>query len=519
MILSSEINAQFTGIRTVDSTGTSATYVNKLLLSADSNLILLARSSDSIQPVFSSIMKADGNGSLLWQTHHVAAHNWWSHGVTLTDGSTIAALSTYGTNDTVCVAVSKFDSSGNLVWLKPFLFMSKTYLRGMCHGANNSVLLIGITDDPSWTMDYWTAQIDTAGNILSSHQYHFTNNSWTYTMVIDDFVSTQDGSIAFGKQYNTINNTYEDMILKFDQTGFLEWNRILSYQTQNDQPKPISVNESRAGDLYFYSYEKLPGTLGDNFYLTRTDSHGNLLKAKKFYFPHLQPCNFLINKNDELVILTNYSDYPTVGINVIVVDTNFNVLRSKYYPDYTATDVLELPDGRIAFSGYLAGATKTVIGIADSMFGLPCHSTLLNFTITDVIYNSSDSTYFNDVDTAISVSYSMLDYTAHFYDSLYCGTSLPLSVDEQNLAYLDLFYSEYPSPFISINSYDTDEVEVLVYSISGAIIYRIKNLHLTNGANKILLDNFSSSPGIYFVKIRGSKTNCSMKFANTMRHY
>ena len=338
----------------------------------------------------------------------------------------------------------------------------------MCHGANNSVLLIGITDDPSWTMDYWTAQIDTAGNILSSHQYHFTNNSWTYTMVIDDFVSTQDGSIAFGKQYNTINNTYEDMILKFDQTGFLEWNRILSYQTQNDQPKPISVNESRAGDLYFYSYEKLPGTLGDNFYLTRTDSHGNLLKAKKFYFPHLQPCNFLINKNDELVILTNYSDYPTVGINVIVVDTNFNVLRSKYYPDYTATDVLELPDGRIAFSGYLAGATKTVIGIADS---------------------------------------------------LYCGTSLPLSVDEQNLAYLDLFYSEYPSPFISINSYDTDEVEVLVYSISGAIIYRIKNLHLTNGANKILLDNFSSSPGIYFVKIRGSKTNCSMKFANTMRHY
>ncbi len=500
LIVSSKINAQFIGVRSYFNAGTKLVFT-ELIATADSNVIVLGRSQTNSQDNLASVLKTDANGSIEWQSHKLIHFTSWVKGVTFSDGSFIVGLIDINIAPNYIV-IAKFDITGNVIWKRKMSFMDVQFITGICMGINNTVLVTGrTTQSTSSINDFWTAQFDTSGVLLNSHQYH--NQAAGYNTWPSNIIAVTNGAVAIGKYGSFSGSNVNPNIFKFDGTGTLLWSKTfpgISFSQFSSY-----VIESSTGDLFFYFYNQT-----DTIYLWKTTATGNTIWLKKIEYSGASGGSFLINRNDELVMMNNFAGNFDIGVNFLVVDLDGNLLRSHYYPNYYGTSCVELADGRIAFSGNEDRYDTQILGYLGPSEQLSCYSSTLNVSIVDIPFSAPVSLAFNDINQCVDLPGYLIHYNFNFQDSVFCRLDSTVSVFNLTEKEFEVYFSNQNSAII-LESPQSCEIGIKVYSMNGQLICSKSNQMISEGTNTIPL-NMDMNRGIYFIKVESEKINKGFKF-------
>lgn len=470
------------------------------MVTSDSNVIALAHTTVIQQNAAASILKTDSNGAIDWQVHKLINFTSWVKGVTYSDGSFIVGLTNSASSPNY-VTVAKFDVAGSIIWQRKLNFLALQYITSICEGSNNSVLVTGRTKHVSSSInDFWTAQIDSSGVLLNSHQYHLPVagfHTWPSNMIAVD-----GGAIALGRYASIPATTSYPVIFKFDSTGALIWNKI--YRDMTISPFPCYVEENSTGELFFYF-----GFKSDTIFLWKTNSTGNSIWLKQFNYTGASGGNFLIKQNDEIIVMNNLSDFNGTGVNFIALDGNCNVLRSHYYPDYYGRSCAELPDGRIVFAGYTNTFDSQILGFLGPSEQLSCAISTQNFSLIDIQNSLPDSVIFNDVNQGTDQQGYLIHYPLFIYDSIFCRLDSSVAIENISLFNTEFYFSsEHSTLFLKSDFYS--EMDFKFYDLNGKLIHTIDDQTIIRGTNAIPV-NCNFIAGMYLISADGENFHKVLK--------
>jgi hypothetical protein len=189
-------------------------------LDADGNICITGRFQEVFQPElveFPFILKYDRNGTLLFGNRQVQAGGQ-SIDTDAFGNIFVTGVSSPATG-TGAPAAAKFDGSGNLIWVKSLDAVLPLHILAASDGKaflSGSIAAIG-----SFSIDYWTAELDAQGNLVSDHRFNGTGDR---TDQVRDMCFDSAGNLlvtgtSWGG-FNSIGGTADDMVtLKFANNG------------------------------------------------------------------------------------------------------------------------------------------------------------------------------------------------------------------------------------------------------------------------------------------------------------
>jgi hypothetical protein len=193
-------------------------------LDAEGNICITGRFQEVFQPElveFPFLLKYDRNGALLFANRQIpaggqsidadAAGNIFVTGV---------AAPAFGAPQS---AAAKFDGSGNLIWVRPFTdsLNGVLPLHILAAPDGRAFLSGSIAAVGTFGIDYWTAEFDAQGNLLSDHRFNGTGDraDQVRAMCFDSAGNLLVTGTSWGG-YNSIGGTADDMVtLRFVTDG------------------------------------------------------------------------------------------------------------------------------------------------------------------------------------------------------------------------------------------------------------------------------------------------------------
>jgi hypothetical protein len=193
-------------------------------LDPQGNICITGRFQEVFQPElteFPLILRYDRNGVLLFASHNVA-----TGGLSI-DTDAFGNMYVTGTSSPdfgpQFPSAAKFDGSGNLIWIKQFTDSSMSVLPlHILAATDGRVFLSGsIASVGTFSIDYWTAELDAQGNFVSDHRFNGTGDRADQVrgMCFDSAGNLLVTGTSWGG-FNSIGGTADDIVtLKFVTNG------------------------------------------------------------------------------------------------------------------------------------------------------------------------------------------------------------------------------------------------------------------------------------------------------------
>lgn len=193
-------------------------------LDPNGNICITGRFQASFSPEqeeFAFILKYDRNGNLLF------AHRQTEAGGQSIDTDDVGNIFVTGSSSPVFAtpfpAAAKFDESGNLIWVKQLGDSANSVVPlFILAGADGKAFVSGaIAATGTFGIDYWTAELDAQGNLLSDHRFNGTGDGEDQVrgMGFDSAGNLLVTGTSWGG-YNSIGGTADDIVtLKFVTDG------------------------------------------------------------------------------------------------------------------------------------------------------------------------------------------------------------------------------------------------------------------------------------------------------------
>lgn len=251
----------------------------------------------------------------------------------------------------------KTDDLGNLLWEKTYGGADWDAGYSVDETSDDGYIIAGGTYSfGAGDGDVYLIKTDTAGNFLWQKTFGDTSNDWAYSVQ-----ETNDGGfIIAGHTASFGAGSWDVYLVKTDLSGNLSWQKAYGGASSEDG---FSVQQT-ADEGYIIAGITASFGAGDwDIYLIKTDASGDALWTKTFGGDTTDYCYSVQETNDGGYIAAGYTTSFGAGgedVYVIKTDTSGNVLWTKTFGDANnerGFAVQQTSDG-----GYIIGAFTNSFG-------------------------------------------------------------------------------------------------------------------------------------------------------------
>ena len=166
----------------------------------------------------------------------------------------------------------KTDPAGNIVWNQIYGGADYERAESVVQTTDGGYAIAGCTTSfGAGIWDYWLVKTDSTGNMQWNHTYDRTTVDYVWSVV-----QTSDGGYALAGSSGSFSNAElsDFWLVKTDSTGNMLWNQ--AYGGENSD-SGSSVVQTTDGGYAIAGCTTSFGAGGDDFWLVKTDSTGNML--------------------------------------------------------------------------------------------------------------------------------------------------------------------------------------------------------------------------------------------------
>jgi hypothetical protein len=224
------------------------------------------------------LIKTDAAGDTMWTRTYGGVEYELGYSVRQTiDGGYIISGFTYSFGAGLAdVYLIKADASGDTTWTRTYGGADNDYGSSVRQTTDGGYIIAGRT----WSFgagpnDLWLIKTDTAGDTMWTKTYGGTDFDWGSSVQ-----QTTDGGYAVAGWTRSFGTGEEDVwLIKADARGDTMWTR--TYGGPNWDCS-WSVQQTTDGGYIVAGYTSSFGVGGADFYLIRTDAHGDTLWTRTF---------------------------------------------------------------------------------------------------------------------------------------------------------------------------------------------------------------------------------------------
>ena len=217
-------------------------------------------------------MKLDENGNCYWNKTYGGNSNDAAYAMCLaSDGGVVMAgytqSTTYGGTDYM---VLKTDEDGNIDWQRHYGSTSNDYAYSVCQTSDGGYAVTGLTYGfGSSSCDIWTLKLNETGIVQWGKKYGGTG----YDAGLHIIQTTDSGFIIAGNTQSFGASSYDQWILKLDDTGCMEWN--ITYGSTYDD-RSYSLCQTSDGGYVISGFTNSYGMGDYDYWLIKLNSTGNI---------------------------------------------------------------------------------------------------------------------------------------------------------------------------------------------------------------------------------------------------
>lgn len=239
------------------------------------------------------LRKYDTSGNVLWTRQLGTSENEYSYAVAAdTAGNVFISGSTYGTlnwpnEGNGDAFLSKYDSSGSLVWTRQLGTSNYDSSYGMAVATDGNVLITG----PTWGNlggtysgydDAFVSKYDTSGNVLWTRQLGTSDSDDSHGVTTDGVGNVFITGFTAGSLDGTNAGDYDAYLSKYDASGNPLWTRQLgtanndgSFDVAADTVGNVFITGRTAGNLD-------GSNAGSNdIFVSKYDTQGSLIWTRQ----------------------------------------------------------------------------------------------------------------------------------------------------------------------------------------------------------------------------------------------
>jgi predicted secreted protein len=314
--------------------GTAADYTYNIVQTTDGGFALAGYTqSFGVAQRAVWLLKTDANGNLLWNMTYSGPVDEISQGFVQTADGGYALIGgaspTYfagggGTSDLLLI---KTDASGNLQWNKTYA--NETYGNYLSGAGGN----LGFTVIQNADGGYVLGSAATLASGAGAHDFVLTktdsqgNVQWfkTYggnaTDILRALIPTRDAGYAMVGYTNSFGaGGFDIWMVKVNGTGNTQWNKTYGGPL-NEMAAWNNVIQASDGGYTIASYTNSYGAGGNDFWLIKTDSYGNMQWSKTY--------GGVSNDNAFDIVQNNDGSYTMVGNTQSFGASNYDIYLVK----------------------------------------------------------------------------------------------------------------------------------------------------------------------------------------------
>ncbi|MFH2142939.1 MAG: hypothetical protein ABIJ97_10985 [Bacteroidota bacterium] len=243
------------------------------------------------------------------------------------------------------IIVIKINSNGDILWNKKYKnILSWNGNSLVVQNSDNTFLIAANTGyNVNDGVDVFLLKLNDQGDSIWSNTLTLPDEE-----VCNSIISTNDGgyAIAGGTELNSSKNI---LLIKLNSNGILEWSKkfyVRMYNVGNSIIQDQSNN--------FIILGRVEDANIRSTYLLKTDGQGNKLLEKEYRYKDNE-CNYgrYISKMiDGSYLITNeVSGFGAFGTLLIKVNSNGDIIWSKYIEHYEGCIAFEASSGKISVMG------------------------------------------------------------------------------------------------------------------------------------------------------------------------
>ena len=246
----------------------------------------------------------------------------------------------------------KTDSAGNMNWSQTYGGAGDDFAYSLVKTSDGGYALAGYTSSSgAGYYDFYLVKTDLAGTMQWSKTYGGAGDDEAHSLI-----QTSDGGYALAGWTDSFGSAgYEFYLVKTDSAGNMNWSQTYGGAGNN---QAYSITQTSDGGYALAGYTDSSGAGGNDFYLVKTDSVGNMQWNKTYGGIGDDEAYSLIQTSDGGYALAGYTTSSSAGVyNFWLVKTNSTgaVQWSQTYGstgDSEAYAVVQTPDGGYAIGGF-----------------------------------------------------------------------------------------------------------------------------------------------------------------------
>ena len=242
--------------------GGSNTNPCSIALDSSNNVYVTGYSRDSTPAFLSLSAKYNTSGTLQWQkSFQMAGGGNFGYGNTADPSGNV-----YVCGLDAGLQIAKFDTSGTVQWQRTFGSSASSYGRSVVTDSSGNVYVCGTTYlTANASNEFLIVKYDTSGTLQWQKSLGNTQQEYGWSIAID----SANNIYVCGDSYQDGTGTSNIQIAKYNSSGTIQWQRYLGLSGLNDFGRSVAVDISNniyvsgfsntSGSDYNFLFVKLPG--------------------------------------------------------------------------------------------------------------------------------------------------------------------------------------------------------------------------------------------------------------------
>ena len=301
------------------------------------------------------ITKLAPNGTLIWEMSYggsgeddaFSIEETADKGFIITGRSISNDGDVTGLNGLFDYWVIKIDVNGNLQWEKTLGGTSTDSANDIVENPDGTFVVVGqsISDDgdvsnPLGNYDFWLAQLDAAGNLLSNQSYggSGSEDAKSITRTDDNGYVIAGVTLSIDGQITNPKGAVDSWVIRIDSLGTLLWQTSLGGSGDEDASHITQTQDG--GFLLFGSTNSIDGDVsvalgGSDFWVVKLSANGTIEWEKSYGGTSNEFLTSGFHKSDNEFILVGYSNSVDGNISnpkgnsdywVVNIDSSGNII-------------------------------------------------------------------------------------------------------------------------------------------------------------------------------------------------
>jgi hypothetical protein len=496
----------------------SADYGNNIAFDKQNNVYVAGYIQNSGTSYDYFLIKYTPAGFPIWnRTYNGLGNNWDVVNSLVIDdfgNAYVTGYSRWSNAGDDCVTV-KYDSSGNLKWVKVYDFGGNLSDRGriVMVDNNQNVYVAGESYYSEQNMDYLLIKYDSLGTQKWVRRFR---GDW-YNNYLKDMVLDKSGNIYVTGNYFKLGIGMVGMTIKYTPNGDSLWSRGYNYNSFSNDLLSIAVDSIGNVCVTGSAYDNVNNNT--TLIILKYDSLGVLLWAKSY-----QNNTTSFTDYGSCIGVDKYNNIYVTGYTAVGPDnvSNRDYLTIRYKPNGDTSWVRKYngPGNNFDTPYKLTIDRQGNVFVTGASYGggLADYFTISYDTLGNVIWSNRYNGTANGYDDA---RYVALDNAQNLYitgdaSETVTGRDLVTIKYSKNVGIQNInenipdnyvMFQNYPNPFnpsttIKFELPKTTDVKVAVYDITGKELEVLVNEKLQTGTYQTTWNGERYSSGVYFYKIQ-----------------